>query len=54
MFLEIAEFYRWISRKDGEGIRHIDPDICPEQGPVARDSVITTAALKQMIVYRCV
>lgn len=53
VFLEIAEFYRWISRKDGEGIRHIDPDICPEQGPVARDSVITTAALKQMIVYAC-
>ncbi len=47
-FLEILDFYREISEKDGDGIRHIRYDICPEQGPVAEDTVITTAALKQL------
>lgn len=51
VFCEIIRFYRKIGRVDEEGIRHIDYDICPEQGPVTRDSTITTASLKQLIVY---
>ena len=50
-FLEILDFYREISEKDENGIRHIRYDICPEQGPVAEDSVITTAAVKQLAGY---
>lgn len=53
VFMEMAEFYRWLGKKDKEGIRHINFDICPEQGPVTQDSVITTAAVKQMLRYAC-
>lgn len=51
VFREILDFYRYITVPDANGIRHIDYDICPEQGPVTRDSTITTAAVKQMTVY---
>ena len=47
-FLELLDFYRKIAVKDENGIRHIRYDICPEQGPVAEDTVITTAALKRL------
>ena len=50
-FREILDFYRKMGRTDEKGIRHLDYDICPEQGPVASDTVITTAALKQLAVY---
>ena len=47
-FCEILDFYVKTGRLDEHKIRHIEYDICPEQGPVTRDSVITTAALKQL------
>ena len=50
-FKEILDFYRKMGRTDEKGIRHLDYDICPEQGPAASDTVITTAALKQLTVY---
>lgn len=50
-FCEILAFYQENSRVDENGIRHLDYDICPEQGPVAADTVITTAALKQLTKY---
>ena len=51
VFCEMLDFYRQITVRDSRGIRHIDYDICPEQGPVTCDSTITTAAVKQMTVY---
>lgn len=75
VFLEMAEFYRWLTGKEGDaalendtgirndtdvrsdkrdgrnGIRHMEYDITPEQGPVTKDSVITTASVKQMLRY---
>lgn len=50
VFVEILDFYREISEIDEKGIRHLAYDICPEQGPVAEDTVITIAALKELIV----
>lgn len=51
VFLEMLDFYKQITDLDNNGIRHIEYDICPEQGPVTRDSTITLAAVKQMAVY---
>ena len=50
-FCEMLDFYRRITVLDESGIRHIEYDICPEQGPVTKDSTITTAAVKQLAVY---
>lgn len=50
-FCEMLDFYRRITVLDENGIRHMEYDICPEQGPVTKDSTITTAAVKQMTVY---
>lgn len=50
-FCEMLDFYREISSLDENGIRHIDYDICPEQGNVTRDSTITVAAVKQLAEY---
>ena len=50
-FCGMLEFYRQITVLDENGIRHIEYDICPEQGPVTKDSTITTAAVKQLAVY---
>lgn len=47
----MLDFYRRITVPDESGIRHMEYDICPEQGPVTKDSMITTAAVKQMAVY---
>lgn len=48
VFREILAFYREIARVDAQGVWHLDYDICPEQGPVERDSVITMAAIRQL------
>lgn len=50
-FVEILRFYETVTENDEKGIRHLDYDICPEQGPVGRDTVITTASVKQLIHY---
>ncbi len=51
VFQEQIAFFRHIARTDERGGLHIDPDISPEQGPVTRDSVITIAAVKQLLQY---
>ena len=50
-FREMLDFYRRITVLDESGIRHIEYDICPEQGPVTKDSTITAAAVKQLAAY---
>lgn len=49
VFLEQIRFFKEISRKDEYGIRHMDYDISPEQGPVTKDSVITIACIRRLI-----
>ncbi len=51
VFKKQIRFFKQIARPDENGILHMDPDISPEQGPVAKDSVITVASVKQLLRY---
>lgn len=50
VFLEQIAFFRKLSVKDDQGIRHVRYDISPEQGPVTMDSVITISCIRKLIV----
>ena len=48
----LREQIRFVSQNakyDESGVMHIDPDISPEQGPVTRDSTITVAAIRLLL-----
>ena len=49
VFREQISFFKELSRKDEHGIRHIEYDISPEQGPVTKDSVITISCIRRLI-----
>lgn len=49
VFCEQIRFFEWLAQKDENGIFHIEMDLCPEQGTIAGDSVITVACMKKLI-----
>lgn len=49
VFREQINFFKELSQKDECGIRHMEYDISPEQGPVTKDSVITISCIRRLI-----
>lgn len=49
VFREQIRFLEWLAKRDGNGIFHIAPDICPEQGTIGGDTVITIACVKKLL-----
>jgi hypothetical protein len=46
---EQIRFFKWLAKRDENGIFHLELDICPEQGTIGSDTVIAIACIKKLL-----